>query len=126
MGQIAFVAGRFRQKSVEHGSIPAFVFRRHALLPQSDEEICGLGHLGHHLLEKRRFTTFADDFADSPKELSVTVMLHQPVNAIAVHHAGHKTVLALELGIPFEKFAKCMGQAGLGECRTHDHTIADP
>ena len=56
----------------------------------------------------------------------MTVVLHQPVDSITVHHAGHKAVIALEWRIPFEENAQRRWQAGLGKGRPHDHAIADP
>ena len=56
----------------------------------------------------------------------MAVVLHQPVDPIAVHHAGHKAVVTLERCIPGEEFTQRLGQPGLCQGSPHDHTVPDP
>ena len=63
---------------------------------------------------------------DAPDELAVAVVLDRPVDAVAVHAAGHAAVLQLERRVPAQEVAQLVGEAHLRERAPGEHAVADP
>ncbi len=96
MGEVAFVAGGFRQQAETGRVFAGAVIVGHALRPQRDQIVGGLARMGQHFSQEAPVAAVAEHLADAPEELAVAVVFDQPVDAVAVHHAGHEAVLALE------------------------------
>ena len=126
MRQVALVAGRLGQQAEESG-LPDFpVFAGRPLRAEQQQILRGFADTRPHGFEKFLPATVADNFADTPEELAVAVVLHQRIHAVAVDHARDRAVRALELRIPAEEFAQHLGAVRFGQRGAHDHAVPDP
>ena len=64
--------------------------------------------------------------ADQCQQLSVAVVLHQPIRAFLVHAAGHEAVRALMRRVPLDELANLFGAAHAQQRRAHHGAVANP
>ncbi len=56
----------------------------------------------------------------------MAVVFDEPVHAVAIDHAGHKAILALEPRIPADELVEGVRHPHLGKRGAHDHAIPHP
>ena len=126
MSEVTFVTRGFGKQPETILLLAGLIGLRHSFCPQGDEVIRRFADGWHQRVEKLPVAALTEHLADSPNELAVAVMFHQPIDSIAIHHARNEAVVALELRIPDHKLAQRLRQSGLRKSGTHDHAIAHP
>ena len=63
---------------------------------------------------------------DQRDQLSVAVVLHQPIDPFMVDAAGHETVRALMRRVPLDELADLLRPSHAQQGRAHHRAIADP
>src|SRR6185436_15657340 len=126
MREVAFMAGRFRQEAVTRALLRRLVLGPKPCGAQCLEVAHGLRYGRPQLLHEPAIPGETEAFGDREDELTVAVVLDEPVRPVPIHDAGDGAIRCLVCGVPANELLGLAGASHAQECRRHDGAVADP